>query len=498
MRTSSIVPALMSAALAATTASATAITIVHPGVIAPRISPDHAKVVKISKDAFTNPDSQHRTEVEPDTFAWGNTMVVTFQEGRFQTSGGASDIGWATTTDSGATWHHGNFHGITKIQNPNAPYDRASNASIGYDAKHGRWLASILPLANGVGGNPVVVRSKNGVDWSKPIKTAPDNGDNIQKPWISCDNWKTSPYYGNCYIESDDFTLGDQELMSTSTDGGLTWSAPYAVPGLFGDGGQPLALPNGTVVVTDINVTNATISAFRSTDGGQTWGNDVDVAPMTFIAPGGSLRFFPFPSAEISGNGRIYVAWPDCSFRPSCTSNDIVYSSSTDGVTWEKVKRIPIDGKMSNADHFFPGLAVDRNTKPPNVHLTVTYYYYPVASCLSGQCELIPAYISSADGGKTWSDHTKLWNAMNPQWLANTDQGYMCGNYISTSYMNGLAYPGIDVAKPPVSTLLDQFMVSSATGVSTIPELQLNHNPAEELQYRVRHYPFHRPLLPAI
>ena len=33
------------------------------------------QLVKISVDRFTNTDSVHRSEVEPDTFSWGSTIV---------------------------------------------------------------------------------------------------------------------------------------------------------------------------------------------------------------------------------------------------------------------------------------------------------------------------------------------------------------------------------------------------------------------------------------
>ena len=39
-------------------------------------------LVKISTDKFTNSDSVHRTEVEPDFFSWGNTIVGTFHVAR--------------------------------------------------------------------------------------------------------------------------------------------------------------------------------------------------------------------------------------------------------------------------------------------------------------------------------------------------------------------------------------------------------------------------------
>src|SRR6266550_5490435 len=63
-------------------------------------------MVKVSKDPYTNTSSYHKTQVEPDTFSFGSTIVGTFQTGRFY-DGGSSNIGWATSTDNGATWTHG-------------------------------------------------------------------------------------------------------------------------------------------------------------------------------------------------------------------------------------------------------------------------------------------------------------------------------------------------------------------------------------------------------
>ena len=69
-------------------------------------------MTQIITDPFTNSTSQHKTEVEPDTFAFGNTIVAAAQSGRFN-DGGASDIGYATSTDNGATWTQGTLPGIT-------------------------------------------------------------------------------------------------------------------------------------------------------------------------------------------------------------------------------------------------------------------------------------------------------------------------------------------------------------------------------------------------
>jgi len=63
-----------------------------------------AGLVQISSDPFTNKTSNHKTEVEPDTFAFGNTIVSAFQQGRFF-DGGGSDIGFPCPLPP-STQHH--------------------------------------------------------------------------------------------------------------------------------------------------------------------------------------------------------------------------------------------------------------------------------------------------------------------------------------------------------------------------------------------------------
>ena len=57
----------------------------------PLIAFANGTLVQISSDPYTNTTSQHRTEVEPDTFASGKTIVSAFQVGRFF-DGGSSNI----------------------------------------------------------------------------------------------------------------------------------------------------------------------------------------------------------------------------------------------------------------------------------------------------------------------------------------------------------------------------------------------------------------------
>src|SRR5437764_13137552 len=59
-------------------------------------------LLQLSSDPFTNIASQHRTEVEPDTFAAGSSLVSVFQVGR-SFGGGAADVGIDPCTAAGTS-----------------------------------------------------------------------------------------------------------------------------------------------------------------------------------------------------------------------------------------------------------------------------------------------------------------------------------------------------------------------------------------------------------
>jgi hypothetical protein len=223
-------------------------------------------LVKLSTDTFKNSESQHRSEVEPDTFAWGSTIVSAFQVARVYGGGGA-DVGFATSSDGGKTWTSGYLPGLTNNYK-GGTFTAASDAAVAYDAKHGVWMISTLPLTNDQGEAVATSISTDGLNWSKPVIV--DNSGSDDKNWITCDNTPSSPHYGNCYTEWDEPGLGDLVFMSTSSDGGKTWSAGMnSQDGVAGLGGQPLVQPNGTVVVP--LSTLSSMVAFSSTNGGKSW-----------------------------------------------------------------------------------------------------------------------------------------------------------------------------------------------------------------------------------
>jgi hypothetical protein len=420
-------------------------------------------LTQISQDPFTNPTSQHRTEVEPDTYAFGSRIVAAFQAGRFF-DGGASGIGVSTSTDGGATWIRRFLPGLTVFTG--GPFDRASDPSVAFDARHNVWLVSSLVIR---GTTPVGVVTSRSIDggntWGAPITVTSGNAD---KNWIVCDNNASSPFFGNCYTQWDRPSSGNLMLISASSNGGLSWGPARASADFArGLGGQPVVQPNGTVIVPYASNAFGSIRSFRSVDGGANWRVSVQVAAVADHPVAGGLRSEPLPSAEIDTTGKIYVVWQDCRFRVNCSSNDLVISTTTQAgyPTWSPVARIPIDATTSTVDHFIPGLAVDRASAGTSARLGLAYYFYPNAACSFTTCQLDVGYVFSHNGGATWSAPTQLTGPTSLSWIASTSQGRMVGDYISSSFTAGGVRPAIAAATAPSGGLFNESMFTTAAAL---------------------------------
>jgi hypothetical protein len=428
----------------------------------------HAQALaKISTDTFTNSDSDHKTEVEPDTFAWGNTIVSAFHIGRRPGSigWGSADVGFSTSTNGGVSWKYGSLPGLT-VNYEAGTYGAAADPSVAYDAKHGQWLISTLPLVglNGFSqyiGDVAVSRSTDGLHWGSPINIDKTHLDD--KNWTVCDNNTTSPYYGNCYTEWDQAYGTGDVLMSVSSDGGQTWSAGLASSDHAGGlGGEPVVQPNGTVIVP---FQGGGTDVFSSSNGGVSWGKSQAIASIQSHLDAGGIRNPDLPSVAIDGAGKVFVAWSDCRFRTGCKENDIVMSSSSDGTTWSAVTRIPIDQTTSTVDHFLPGIGIDPTTSGATAHMTIVYYYYPTSSCTSSTCQLDVGYVTSTNGGTTWTAGKKIAGPMTLSWLPVSDDGPMVADYIGVSYVNGNPFGVFAVALAPTGATLAESMYTTKTAL---------------------------------
>jgi len=427
-------------------------------------------LVQLSSDPYTNIRNEHQTEVSPASFAFGSTIVSAFQVGHGNHNGGSTNIGWATSSDSGHSWTNGFLPHTTKTVK--GVYDRVENPSVTYDAAHKTWMiTSNAFISNNSIAILVSLSTNGGTSWSNPITIIQNSNEDLDKNWITCDTTISSPFYGHCYVEWHDERQANLVQLSTSSDGGLMWGTPLSTANNYaGFNGHPLVQPNGTVIVP-INTPlpspkpSTTIMAFTSTNGGASWSSTVTVASVHAHTLGGSLRSLHIFSAGIDGSGKVYLVWEDCRFESGCTANDLVMTTSTNGTTWSIVKRIPIDPVGSGVDHFIPGFSVNTATSGSTAHLALVYYYLPVANCNTTTCQLYAGYVSSSDGGNTWTSSTQLAGPMNVTWLTATAWGYMVGDYTTVAYAGGLAFPILSVAIAPSGTTLHQAIYTTSSGL---------------------------------
>jgi hypothetical protein len=408
----------------------------------------------VSEDPYTDPTTYHRTETEPDSFAFGSTIVSAFHVGKGRDCS-ATNLGWSVSTDAGSTWTDGLLPSTTAHATPPGPWDRATDPVVAYDAKHQTWLVQ------GLGRLPAckpgriifVSRSTDGArTFGEPVVIkAPKGSQNFDKNWIACDNTPASPFYGHCYAQWDDEGEGsDLRLhMSTSTDGGLTWVEASVPKDTHVLNGHPLTQPDGTVIMPIFDDRAQGLEAFVSTDGGRTFTGPRIFGDLTQSQVLGALVIGNGISADIDAAGKVYVVWHDCRFREgpeqSCGPNDIVMTTTTDGRHWSRVFRIPIDPRTSTVDHFLPAIGVDPMTSGSSAHLGIVYYFYPNANCSIDTCELSVGFVSSTDGGATWNPQ-RLAGPFRNTWLPATDAGYFVGDYVSVSFVDGKAIPVFTVA----------------------------------------------------
>ena len=394
---------------------------------------------RISVDPYANADSQHETAVEPDSAAWGDTVVAVYQVGRRE-SGAAANIGSAVSRDDGRTWTRSLLPSTTVNASPDGPEVAASDPTVAYDAVHAVWITATLTLERN-SSHVFTARSADGEHWSAPVDAV--EGPILDKDWIACDNGTASPFHGRCYLEYTD----DEKNITVSqfsTDGGLTWSAPVRAGSVL-VGTQPVVQPNGTLVVvagnyTDENAFSGSMVALRSADGGATF-STFTVSDL-HAADNMPMRAISLPSVEGDSNGTLYATWSDCRFRTGCSKNDLVLATSADGMTWTAPVRI-----TSGTAAFIPGLAADP-VHPGRLAVVYAHYY---GVCSHSPCTLGMSVVQSDNGGKTWSAPQRLdAQPLSTNWIPRAEGGRMVGDYLSTSYAGSRVVPVFALATSPL------------------------------------------------
>jgi len=396
---------------------------------------------RLSRDPYTTATGQHETEVEPDSLTVGRTTVATFQVGR-RVDGGADNIGFAVSSDDGRTWRSGLLPGLTLESEPPGLHVRASDPVVGYDATTRTWLISTLAIQNQI-TRLTISRSSDGLTWSSPVTAIEgfsSTGVVFDKNWVACDDGATSPKRGRCYLVYTDTVRDGSLAVLTSTDGGVSWSAPVAIAVTDAVGAFPVVRPTGELVVV-YNWGGGRIGSSVSRDGGLSFSPAVEVAEIR-VSSIRALRFFPLPSADVDSSGRVWVTWHDCRFDPGCDTNSVVVATSPDGSSWGAPVAI-----TSGRNAFIPAIGIH----PRTGRVAVAYYVVRPGGGVDAELVESPGRADRFGAPRRLSAQT-----MQATWMPNTVSGRMLADYISVHYAASRPLVAWVLASEPVGSRFRQ------------------------------------------
>jgi hypothetical protein len=240
---------------------------------------------------------------------------------------------------------------------------------------------------------------------------------------------------GNPRADLHAFAFTGPGMLSTTTDGGGTWTAPQVIfPTSERNqtiGNQIVVAPDGTlydfanwiVQPNTFNKERDQIAFVKSTDGGSTWSapvvvRDMDAASVVDPNTGQLIRtgdIIPEPAIDPT-NGTLYVAWQTTDFTGF---SQVAMISSTDGgAHWSAPSRI---NTPTGQPAFTPTIKVADDH-------TVGITYYDFRSLTAGDTATLPTdywFKSSKDGFATDSHLAGPFDMLS----APNARGFFVGDY---------------------------------------------------------------------
>src|SRR5262247_760584 len=181
--------------------------------------PDQSGVVEVISplNSLTNNNAGSTgtglfTQSETSIVAFGNTVVVGFNDSGSNSGGTNKFTGFARSTDGGATFTDGGTL-------PTNPGGDAGDPVIVRDNTTGRLYFATLGF--GVSTIQVFRSDDDGATWMLPVNGTP-GGSGEDKEWVTVDNFAGAGN-GNVYLVSRRFGAGPGIYFFRSTDNGATF-----------------------------------------------------------------------------------------------------------------------------------------------------------------------------------------------------------------------------------------------------------------------------------
>jgi hypothetical protein len=344
------------------------------------------------------------------------------------------------TTDGGATWTPlalGNAQdGLTSTFrfDPTVAFDDNGRLYVAYGVRLTAPLRRAVVVGTSTDGGQtysfVVVSTTN------DIGTLPGN----DKWHLATGPDPVNPAQQNVYIAwTQNVTEPgtDQRIVvSSSTDGGATFSAPLIINdasiagtstgNLFAD---PAVGPNGAVYVSWSSLNTNDILIDLSLDGGVTWGADNTVAAVNvpfslLIPPQPDRGISPGPTLDTDrsggpNDGSLYIAYTDRVAGGGTDTNIFVGSSTDGGTTWSAPTQVNDD--VGATSQFLPWLDVDQVTG------TVSVAWYDARNDVNNK--KVETFMAvSSDGGATFQPNVQVSDGQSDQSVDNASR--YPGNYL--------------------------------------------------------------------
>ena len=249
----------------------------------------------------------------------------------------------------------------------------------------------------------------------------------------------------------------DQQIVvSVSTDGGATFSAPLVIndASISGTSGgnlfaDPAVGPNGELYVSWYNINTGDVFLDVSTDAGTTFGTDSTVAtPQALFKtgipaqPDRGIFVGPTIDTDRSGgsfDGRLYMTYVDVASGGVLPDTDIfVRFSSDQGSTWSAPVLVNDDGGSNS--QFLPWLDVDQQTG------VVSVVWYDARNDTNNNGtnnQLVEVFMAiSDDGGATFGTNILVSDGQSDQSTNNPNRwGANYLEYIGIAMFGCRAYP---------------------------------------------------------
>lgn len=305
------------------------------------------------------------------------------------------------STDGGYTWQHGIL---------NSPYGVNGDPVVLADSTGKFYYFHLVQDLS-----RIVCHTKDGVlsPWSSESFTANYNDYDIDKEWAALD-----PATGNLYASWTRFnTWGSSSpqdstdiFMAKSTDGGQTWGEQKLISNIGGNATGGFGSVHGSYLATGAGGkvyaawwSPAGLMFDRSLDEGDTWlDTDIHVTgfPVQWLVtiPGIQTGVsFPVIAADRSNgphSGNIYINWTDK--RNGAGNADVWIVKSTDGGdTWSAPIKVNDDGPGKH--QFFNYMTVDQVTGK------IYVIFYDRRNYADTRTDVYVAI--SNDGGETFANH---------------------------------------------------------------------------------------------